>query len=114
MNAINETSNATGFCECGKPKQPNAEMCGTCARFPASADDVSQIVPCLEPNLCIIEDCGRPIHPERLAMKPGLLLTCSHACAKLHKRHINQKAQRKYMAGKRAAIKLTRQAETTQ
>ena len=54
-----------------------------------------------EMSICVIATCGKPIHPERLAMKPGSIITCSHDCAVEHKRNINRRAFRKYTKNKR-------------
>ena len=54
-----------------------------------------------ETAICVIESCGKPIHPERLAFKPGSIITCSHACAVENKRNISRRAFRKYIKNKR-------------
>ena len=54
-----------------------------------------------ETRHCIMESCGKEIHPLRIAMKPSTISTCSPECAKAHKRDIDRKAQRKYVSGKR-------------
>ena len=50
--------------------------------------------------ICVIEACGKPIPEARMAMKRGMIITCSHECAVKHKRNINRKAWRTYMKKK--------------
>ena len=44
----------------------------------------------MEEKICVIEACGKPIPEARMAMKRGMIITCSHECAVKHKRNINR------------------------
>lgn len=52
---------------------------------------------------CVIEGCGKKIHPERLAMNPRIK-TCSPACAyELVKHHRRESAKRSNRNKRKAA-----------
>ena len=31
--------------------------------------------------ICVVKDCGNEIHPERLAVRSTVIITCSKACS---------------------------------